>query len=155
MQEMQAMITHSLCGFITRMQRLMNTALAHPRAFAIIDPIVVGGCAIALAVIVLVLVARGAEARYIKDDGTVRQLYLCYFVADELGYENEKNRFLVNADYQARIAGWSNTDLAFYKGYTYGKYEDRLNRSLSELADTYKNLGCDLLVNRPIVTRDE
>lgn len=149
------MITHSRCGFTIRMQRLTDTALAHSRAFAIIDSLVVGGCAIALAVIVLMLVVSDAEARYIKDDGTVRQLYLCYFVADELGYENEKNRFLINADYQARIAGWSNTDLAFYKGYTYGKYEDRLNRSLSELAHTYTDLGCDLLVNRPIVTRDE
>jgi hypothetical protein len=155
MQEMQTMTTRSPYGFTTRMQRLTDTALAHPRALAIIDSLMVGVCAIALAVIVLMLVVGGAEARYIKDDGTVRQLYLCYFVADELGYENEKKRFLMNADYQARIAGWSNTDLAFYKGYTYGKYEDRLNRSLSELADTYTDLGCDLLVNRPIVTRDE
>lgn len=149
------MTIRTLSDFRARMQRLMDTALAHPRALAIIDSIVVGGCAIVLAAIVLALIVSDAEAKYLKDDGSVRQLYLCYFVADELGYENEKKRFLMNADYQARIAGWSNTDLAFYKGYTYGKYEDRLNRSLSELAATYTDLGCDLLVNRPIVTRDE
>jgi hypothetical protein len=155
MQEMQATTTRTLSVFTTYMQRLMDTALAHPRALVILDSIAVGGYAIALAAIVLALLVSDAEAKYIKDDGSVRQLYLCYFVADELGYENEKKRFLMNADYQARIAGWSNTDLAFYKGYTYGKYEDRLNRSLSELTSTYTDLGCDLLVNRPIVTRDE
>lgn len=149
------MTMRTLSDFPTRLQRLMDGGPAHPRALTIRDFTVVGGYAIALAVIVLALFAREAEAKYIKDDGSVRQLYLCYFVADELGYENEKKRFLMNADYQARIAGWSNTDLAFYKGYTYGKYEDRLNRSLSELAATYTDIGCDLLVNRPIVTRDE
>ena len=149
------MTMRTLSDFPTRLQRLMDTDPAHPRAPTILDFTVVGGYAIALAVIVLALVVSDAEAKYIKDDGSVRQLYLCYFVADELGYENEKKRFLMNADYQARIAGWSNTDLAFYKGYTYGKYEDRLNRSLSELAATYTDIGCDLLVNRPIVTRDE
>lgn len=155
MQEMQAMTIRTLSDFPIRLQRLMDTAAAHPRALTILDFTVAGGCAIALAVIVLALGVSDAEAKYLKDDGSVRQLYLCYFVADELGYENEKKRFLMNADYQARTAGWSNTDLAFYKGYTYGKYEDRLNRSLPELAKTYTDIGCDLLVNRPIVTRDE
>ena len=149
------MTIRTLSDFPARLQRLMDSAPAHPRGLTILGFTVVGGCAIALAVIVLALVVSNADAKYLKDDGSVRQLYLCYFVADELGYENEKKRFLMNADYQARIAGWSNTDLAFYKGYIYGKYEDRLNRSLSELADTYTDIGCDLLVNRPIVTRDE
>ncbi|MGZ9256968.1 MAG: hypothetical protein ACXW50_21285 [Candidatus Binatia bacterium] len=135
--------------------RLMNRTFYSPRGLFIIDSMIVGGLALAFTLALLVFVSTSANARYIKDDGHVRQLYLCFFVADRLGKEEAKMKFLKNADYHAITSGWSTLDLATYKGYIYGKFETKLDQSRFELAKMYADLGCDILVNRPIVTRDE
>jgi hypothetical protein len=134
---------------------LMDCTLCLPGARSIIGSIVIAGLALAFTLALLAFPSTSANAKYLKDDGHVRQLYLCFFVADELGNEEAKMKFLKNADYHAITSGWSALDLASYKGYIYGKFETKLNQSRFELAKMYVDLGCDILVNQPVVTRDE
>jgi hypothetical protein len=110
---------------------------------------------ILLATAALVGLSGPMDAKELRYNPEVQQLYLCYHLADTMGDARAAIKFLRLAEYKARASGWSNSDVDFFKGYIYGKNEDKLEQSRYELARMYANLACDQLSRMPIVTRDE